>query len=184
MTSDTRPVLLLDIDGVINATTRNPYSWPKGDWVQVQAGGFTIRAATPVLTWLTNRHLSGIVEIQWHTTWQQDAWKVGEALGLPEFEVCAAPEYTLEVEEAKKAGYGWVPERTGRPWWKLPAALRVLEAGRPLIWCDDDISYDQAARKALGQSAPEVPRCAISPSSSEGLRQVHLDSMGRFLSDH
>jgi len=87
------PVWLLDIDGVINAPTapgRKPplHVWPADDWIDTRVWGhrqrFRICVARPVVDFIREVHESGRAEIRWHTTWQDLANQLGEAVGLPE----------------------------------------------------------------------------------------------------
>src|SRR5262245_1742733 len=124
MKTDT-PVWLLDVDGVINAATRNGV-WPAADVVEVTApsGGlaWVIRAAQPVLDFISRIHSEGLAEIRWHTTWQHEVVALAEELGLPRFAVQDAPEfhYGAGPHDVNADGY----EADG--WWKYPAALRVV----------------------------------------------------------
>ena len=130
------PVWLLDIDGVLNVLTRGPLPdcWPAEAWVQrtVRAdvpdrGEMTlpILAAQPVLEFITRVHDSGAAEIRWHSTWRMAAvTALAPALGLPAVPISVAPEWT----------------GTAEMWWKIPAARRVAEAGRRLVWTDDQLT--------------------------------------------
>jgi hypothetical protein len=46
------------------------------------------------------------------------------ALGLPAIPISVAPEWS----------------QTAPMWWKIPAARRVAEAGRRLVWTDDQLT--------------------------------------------
>lgn len=162
-----RPVWLLDIDGVINASSKR--HWPEDRWKQVTVAGYKINTNLDLVDEIRRIHGTGRVEILWHTTWQEEALDVGDALGLPTFHVCPAPEYTDSSFHNL------------RDWWKLPAAVRVLAQGRSLIWTDDDINYDVAARTTIKDTRPEVPRLLISPSPCEGLVPAEIARIRRFL---
>jgi hypothetical protein len=177
LTSPTKPVWLLDIDGVLNATHRYfpTHVWPRNDWRQFKAMGnsreWTLKVAQPVHDFIQQVHDSGLVEIRWHTTWQHAAQNVARELVLPEFPVHEAPEYNSTA---------WTYSVQGL-WWKLPAAWRVIaEEKRPLIWTDDDISFltnkeQLAALKAAGKVL------LIEPSSTEGLVKKHLTKIQEFI---
>lgn len=177
MIDDQRPVWLLDIDGVLNATSRSVPShiWPRYTWRQFSAMGnsreWTLRVAQPVVDFVQEMHDSGLVEIRWHTTWQHAAQNVAKELDLPEFPVHEAPEYNSTA---------WTYSVQGL-WWKLPPAWRVIgEEKRPLIWTDDDISFltnkeQLAALKAAGRVL------LVEPSSTEGLVQKHLTKIREFI---
>lgn len=167
------PVWLLDLDGVVNAASRTfpTHAWPKHAWQAIEAEdevGLTwpIKAARPVIDFITGVHDAGRAEIRWHTTWQRHAVDVGRQLGLPGFGVQEAP-------EAK--------DFDAERWWKMPAARRVLaEEGRDLLWTDDD------ADRELGRDErTELARLGrlliVCPDSRTGLCKKHLRQIDGFL---
>jgi hypothetical protein len=177
--SDTdRPVWLLDIDGVINACTKNPDRsvWPADAWVRPEAKGhrrvWPILAATPVVEFIRQVHEAGRAEIRWHTTWQEMAVNLGAALDLPRFPVQDAPEF-LSWDLGRAAG-----------WWKLPAAERVLrDEGRTLVWTDDDITWS-LGRRGSDDLRELGPVLLVSPSELTGLTPKHLRHIDDFLDLH
>ena len=163
------PVWLLDIDGVINAFRRQPQgSWPRRSWIRTRVAGYEIVAALPVIAFLREVHRDGLAEIRWHTTWQEKALDVGDALSLPTFHVQASPEFAeRDADEV---------------WWKLPAARRVLEGGRPVVWTDDDAEYlAPGDRKQLTLIGPQL--LIVAPDETTGLNQADLDRIRLFLTD-
>ncbi len=64
MTDDKRPVLLLDVDGVINAF--NP-GW--GDTARAKCAGLTVRWSPDMVARIRALHASGLDEVRWSTTW-------------------------------------------------------------------------------------------------------------------
>lgn len=181
------PLWLLDVDGVINAISKNPDStvWPRDQWMRgfaKSSDGVTwpMLAARPVLRFITEVHERGLAEIRWHTTWRHDAVTViAPLLGLPEFPV----EYAPEVD----APFGWAGSGENyrfEAWWKLPAAERELEAGRRLIWTDDDLEhYSWRANRTylpapLGASGNTL---LIAPQVRLGLTPKHVASISDFI---
>ena len=85
-----KPVWLLDIDGVINATVgwkgKPPTQvWAASNWIDTVAADaiqFRILSARPVIEFVKLVHETGRAEIRWHTTWQHSAQNVADALGL------------------------------------------------------------------------------------------------------
>jgi len=166
------PVWLLDIDGVINACTRNPDKnvWPADQWRRDRVNGYPILVAQPVLDFVTRVHKDGLAEVRWHTTWQKDAALIEEAFGLPSLPVQDCPEFATA--------------HTSERWWKLPAAERlVMEEGRALVWTDDDIDYSISGKDAgaLGVMRQAQRILAISPSDMTGLTPKHLRQIDEFL---
>lgn len=199
MTTD-KPVLLLDLDGVINALT-NPITvpglpdtirtvprtlsnwWPEEMW---RYGSWTIEHTKFPLLWsswvvsqLKSWHDDGDVEIRWHTTWQESALPVAEQLfKLPVFPVQPAPE-AHEHEGVLAAAL----LREGKPgWWKYPAVQRVLDEGRTVIWVDDDITY-RVLRRFREKMAKDGRFLAVSPDGAIGLTPRHLRLINIFIAD-
>lgn len=169
-----KPILLLDVDGVINACTPFPdhSAWRElgtreAIWWRQKVNGYWIMAARPVLDFLTELHLKDRVEIRWHTTWQHNAQMIADAFELPTFPVAEAPEH-----DPTRWSYG--PE-----WWKLGAARRVLkEEQRPLIWLDDDQVTDRFRVDELRRHG----KCLfIAPNSQTGLCPRHLRRIDGFI---
>jgi hypothetical protein len=167
----TRAVWLLDIDGVINAASRRPptHAWPEADWIDTKASDakrqWRILAPRPVLDYIRAVHEGQLADIRWHTTWQHHAQQVAAALDLPTFPVQEAPEY---IEAPHIAG-----------WWKLPAALRLLEAGHRLLWTDDDaIDLHRTERSELAAAGSIL---IASPDPQTGLCRRHLRDIDTFL---
>jgi|SRR5690242_3889824 len=176
------PVWLLDVDGVVNACTRNPDRsvWPADAWVRTEAKGvghrWPILVAQPVVDFIRRIHEEGRAEIRWHTTWQHDAQNLAKVLGLPEFPVQDAPEYSA-----------WFGVRDRRDdWWKLPAAERVVGVeGRALVWTDDDLRFPTPAEGRAIDALRQAGRVLmISPNDRTGLTPKHLRQIDEFLSIH
>lgn len=162
MTEKKPPVLLLDIDGVLNATaTKVPdWTWPPNTWTRQHIDGFQITSSSRVVDFLTEVHESGLAEIRWHTTWQDRALDVGERLGLPAFPVQECTEWPPTSELVAF----WIREGWPR-WWKYKAAERILaEEKRRLIWVDDDILDELKApqRQVLKRLGKILLVCPVS----------------------
>lgn len=169
------PVWLLDIDGVINAlsTTPVPGPWTPDQWVQrlvraeIPGTGpmlLPIFAAEPVLAFIRDVVRRGAAEVIWHSTWRSAAvTDLAPVLGLPAIPVSVAPEWT---------------HRDPAVWWKLPAARRVVESGRRLVWTDDDIAVlgDQVAEL---RGRPDT--LLIGPDRRAGLTAHDLERIAAFL---
>jgi hypothetical protein len=165
------PVLLLDVDGVVNALRFEP---PDG-WQRGLFDGFLITWDPTVTARLRELHESGRVEIQWLTTWAENAdLLLAEPMGLPRgLRAHARPGIA-------PTGFGGAhPAAHG--WWKLAAAREVAEAepDRRIIWIDDDLA-DQAAETGewLGVH-PHV--LVVAPDVFEGLTHAQLDEIEAWL---
>src|SRR3712207_9363265 len=75
-----RPILLLDVDGVLNAARVDlPAGWERGTF-----NGYVLTWDPTITARLRELHVSGRVEIQWLTTWTADADRLlAEPMGLP-----------------------------------------------------------------------------------------------------
>ncbi|MGH8963282.1 MAG: hypothetical protein ACRDWT_19170 [Jatrophihabitantaceae bacterium] len=174
------PVWLLDIDGVINALGMSlpTDTWPESAWVQrvVTAvipeqgmGTYPILAARPVLDFIHRVHRNGLAEIRWHSTWRSAAVTgLAPALGLPAIPISVAPEWSAAPPV----------------WWKIPAARRVAESGRRLLWTDDQFDL----YRADPQSASELEALErwtgallLSANPETGLSPDDLATIERFL---
>jgi hypothetical protein len=169
------PLWLLDIDGVVNALTVAPdvRVWPEHTWIhrtvisEIPARGMLrlpILAARPVLDFVAAAAASGRVDVRWHSTWRSAAvTDLAPALGLPHIPISVAPEWT---------------NRTRGQWWKAPAALRALAAGRRLIWTDDDLDYFGDEVAAVRERPDAL---LIGPDPAVGLRPADLDAIAAFV---
>jgi hypothetical protein len=181
------PIWLLDVDGVLNAHPTRPqlHVWSEDEWVQLpvydsRGQRWTITAGVPVTRFLHKVHTHKFAEIVWLTTWQADANRVSDALGLPHFRVIENPIH-------KNTRYA------GKDWWKLSEAFKVISSGRPVIWTDDDIgeeirdlvhSYQVTSNTTRFldiQVDVPGPTLLISPNGNEGLGPWHLKRISEFL---
>lgn len=175
----TKAIWLLDLDGVVNAVPARisdppPTCWPEDQWIRAEVKNshsdtaWPILAATPVLDFITNIHTLGLAEIRWHTTWQEEANLVSDAVGLPHFEVEHAPEYQ-----------GWT--RGGARWWKVPAVKRVSLRNRGfVVWTDDDAAFP-TLQKQDRLSLRNEGVLIVAPSGAKGLTQSNLDKIQYYL---
>lgn len=167
------PVWLLDIDGVLNAASKKPVRsvWPRDQWIAGHAHdgrqSWPILAARPVAEFIREVHETQRAEIRWHTTWQQEARAVGKLLNLPDFPIADAPE--------------WADALRLDQWWKIGAALRVVEdEGRRLVWTDDDAG-DRWNLPAGIRERLEGRALIVAPSPYTGLTPKQLRQIDRFL---
>lgn len=173
----TKPVILLDIDGVINATSMKipTHIYPATSWIRVHVDGFQITAARPVVDFLNRINREDLAEIRWHTTWQDRAPDVAEALGLDDFLVQPTdewPDSSARTAERILAGF---PR-----WWKYPAAYFLLKEGRKVVWIDDDIWSELPAVYRQGLKKHGIIRM-VSPERIWGLQPGHMREIERHL---
>lgn len=182
-----KPVLLLDIDGVVNAMSKQLPTqtwhtplWNKGVLTDLHTGqGYCMKWSTPVIDWLTSIHTQDLAEIRWHSTWQEQAPRFGEMAGLPVFKVQECPEWA-EFNANGGALKAELIRKCQVPWWKYPAAERVASEGHPVVWIDDDITWEiQPKTRAVLAQVHKL--CLVSPSEGMGIAPKHMRQVDTFL---
>ena len=167
------PVLLLDVDGVLNAVRADlPEGWERGTF-----NGYVLSWDPTVVARLRGWHEAGRVELQWLTTWTEMADSLlAEPMGLPR------GLRTHGRDDVLPTGYSG--ERRGiSGWWKLAAAQAVAEAepDRRIVWIDDDLA-DQATDTSEWLAAnPRV--LVVAPDLFVGLTPAELDRVEAWLDD-
>jgi hypothetical protein len=181
---DSRPVWLLDVDGVINATAMAPAVgvWPRWLRGRARASGtsWPITWAPPVVDAIRRVHDADAADIRWLTTWLDDANEsLGPMLGLPELPVVPRP------HGHEEGAYGFVGVRAGAAgrWWKLEAARRLMDPQpwRPLVWTDDDLGGEPDA-VAWAEARPG-PTLLVAPPTEIGLTVELLAAVEHFCTD-
>lgn len=166
------PMLLLDVDGVLNAPrVRLPAGWRRGLF-----NGYVLSWDPTITARLRGLHESGRVEIQWLTTWTTNADRLlAEPMGLPRGLTTHA-----RVDAAPTGFSGRLGGRAG--WWKLTVARQVADAEphRRIIWIDDDLAEQAAETGEWLAAHPHV--LVIAPDLFVGLTHAHLDEVEAWLS--
>ncbi len=166
-----RPILLLDVDGVLNAPRRElREGWERGVF-----NGFLLSWDPTITARLREWHESGRVELRWLTTWSTDADRLlAEPMGLPRGLVTHA-----RADAAPTGFAGVFGGRSG--WWKLTAAQAVAEAepDRRLVWIDDDLAVQAADTGEWLAARPHV--LVVAPDLYVGLTHDQLDAIEAWL---
>ncbi len=165
------PILLLDVDGVLNAARVDlPAGWQRGTF-----NGFVLTWDPTVTARLRELHESGRVEIQWLTTWAEKAdLLLAEAMGLPRGLKTHA--------EAGAVSTGFLGMLRGASsWWKLALARAAVEAepDRRVVWIDDDLVEQSADTGEWLAANPHV--LVIAPDLFAGLTHEQLDEIEAWL---
>ncbi|MBT2209083.1 HAD domain-containing protein [Actinomadura sp. NEAU-AAG7] len=155
----TRPVLYLDIDGVLNPDA------PRGHHEEHTVGRLTVRIVPAHGGWL--RELAARFDLVWATTWEEHANEhIGPLLGLP------------ELPHVPFSAYAARPGDPRVPLLQLPHArkwapiLRHAD-GRPFAWADDIIPWT-IRRQAL----PHRRALRLVPvNPAQGLTRRHVDHL-------
>lgn len=180
-----QPVWLLDVDGVINANRPGWGAPPRREsvWSPTDRQSYLLRWAPALIDRIRDLHARGAVEVRWCTTWCHEASILENLWRLP---VLAR---AITVSPMPRGSDCW-PH-------KIAAAQAVLDAGRRLIWTDDEAIpagfHDPRSgdRPALQPRSPAgrhrlhrsflilLRRCVVVGSAPPG-RQRHLGASRRF----
>jgi hypothetical protein len=158
-----RPLLLIDVDGVLNPFDMNRNAPAPGfelHYITVRDGRtFPVLLNRAHGEWLNA--LSEDFELVWATTWADQANEaIGPRIGLP----------TLPVVEPVRRGLYRV-EKFG--------PVREIVRGRPFAWLDDSFEYGvpQWARRRNGRWYPSL---LVRPDPAIGLTETHIQTLREF----
>jgi hypothetical protein len=182
------PLLLLDVDGVLNAVAWGSDRGTWGDWRRGTAVAdgrswpiqWSPSVVDAVLRWQAQ------ADVRWLTTWGHDANRgLRELLGLPELPVAGTYDEPAGDPDPGLAGThaAVTPAArdalTGR-WWKFDVVRRLLREtpGRPLVWIDDDLAGQQDLRRWVQEATAAL---LVAPPPRVGLRPQDLAEVDAFL---
>lgn len=153
------PVLALDIDGVLGPVGRR-----RGEAYEVLPGvGWqgSIAYVPTIIDRIARLHASGCVEVQWLTSWEDEANEAWAQVGFGPFR-------TLRSRD--------VP--SGIRWWKAEHVRRLLADGRRVIWIDDEIGD----HVGLARQNPQPKRLhLVCPPPHIGVTHADLDGVDAWL---
>ncbi|MFE6126766.1 hypothetical protein ACFQ6Q_00615 [Streptomyces sp. NPDC056437] len=168
--TDTRPLLLIDVDGPLNPHAANPNKRPHGYVThRMRPTGWDSPHRKPLRVWLNRTHGPALMalpyQLVWATAWEAEAneW-IGPHLGLPELPHIDWPQPGERIADPSiPAGLHW-------------KTLRVVEyaAGRPFAWIDDEISLRDTDYIAANHDGPALLH-RVSPRL--GLLQDDFDTL-------
>ena len=188
------PLLLLDVDGVLNALSDelpDTSVWPRWQRGYADADGTTwpIVFSPDVVERLKGWHEQGLAEIQWLTTWGHDAnGSLRELLGLPELTVAgtyddADPREGAETQTgalSHAAAAPSAPDPLSGHWWKYDVVqrLRVQSPERLVVWVDDELHPRSSPFRRWAEQQPDLtpvgpdPRRGLTPQDLDGIEQA------------
>jgi hypothetical protein len=150
-----RPLLLIDIDGVISLFGFDPFSPPAGSAVLVDGIGHLLSAVAGDYL----RALGSAFELVWCSGWEEKANDyLPLALGLP------GPLPFVAFDGAARAGGGH---------WKLAAIDAYAAADRPLAWLDDALDE----RCQAWATARPAPTLLVATEPAVGLTACQVDDL-------
>ncbi|MBL1100716.1 HAD domain-containing protein [Streptomyces coffeae] len=153
-----RPLLFLDIDGVLNPVL------PAEGFTAYTILDFTVLLSATHADWL--RELSERYELVWATTWEHEANRhIAPLLALPPLPVVEFSGYQEQPGDPKLPILELL---TGRKW----APILRHAAGRPFAWVDDVMPERLVRRSRWRRDQLLVP---VEPG--RGLRRHHVDRL-------
>jgi len=156
-----KPLLLVDVDGVISLFGFDPSSPPPGRFLLVDGIPHLISAAAGDHL----RALAGAYELAWCTGWEEKADEhLRQVLQLPE----SCPHLTFDDADGVTKAH-----------WKLAAIERYGGPSRPLAWIDD--AHDEACADWAG-SRPG-PTLLVTTDPAVGITAAHVERLSRWARD-
>lgn len=163
-----KPLLFLDVDGVLNALDPQACDWGD-DWRTYVAHddlrSYRMRFSRRML----DRIAALDVEIVWCTTWRNLAnTELSPLIGWPgDFPVI-----------------GSFTDRRSHMDWKYAGVREYLldHPRRPFIWVDDDVCVQE--RVLNWASSWDGPSLLIAPDTGLGLSERHVEMIERFVNQH
>jgi hypothetical protein len=156
--SQRKPLLLVDVDGVVSLFGFPPCQRPFGSFVLVDGTAHFLSADA-------GRHLLDLgrsYDLVWCTGWEEKANEyLPAALGLP------GPLPYLSFEHTPAGG---------RPHWKLPAIDAYAGHDRPVAWIDD--AHDDESRAwAQDRTGPTL---LVDTDPAVGITTAHVRRLSRW----
>jgi hypothetical protein len=165
----TRPLLLVDIDGVVSLFGFSPHAAPAGSFHSIDGIPHFLSATAPAHLLA----LSEIFELVWCSGWEERANEYLPALlGLP------AELPFLRFAPAVRAASGLSgsgERRTTRGHWKLDA-IDAYAGARALAWIDDCL--DEACR--AWAAARAAPTLLVRTEAAVGVTATHVAELTRW----
>lgn len=153
-----RPLLLIDIDGVISLFGFDPRRPPAGRFVIVDGIAHLLSEVAAGHL----RRLSGPYELVWCSGWEEKADEyLPFALGLP----AGLPHLQFDTAAADDARH-----------WKLAAIDRYAGARRALAWVDD--AHDDTCR--AWSAARTAPTLLVATDPATGLTDRHAAQLAEW----
>jgi hypothetical protein len=180
-----QPLVLIDVDGVLNAlgATDAWEDWRAGEAV-AEGRSYPIRWSPTVV-----ERVAGwceIADVRWLTTWGHDAnASLRHLLELPELPVAGTHGGAGDVGSPDPGGSlasvtPAAPDALTGQWWKFDVVRRLVDQdpSRPILWLDDDLANQPEICSWMGESAMAL---VLAPDRSSGLVGTDLDAVDAYL---
>ena len=168
--SNTTPVWLLDIDGVLNSGSKPGWhAPPKRRYAYAGGQEFTMRWAPALLDCVRTLIDSQRIEVLWATSWVGETHQIERLMDLPRLE-CA---FTLPANLEPGDQRGAAAELA-----KRAAALDVVRTGRRLLWTDDDAIWPAGPERDELTAAGAL---LIEPDERRGLQPRDMEAIAAWL---
>jgi hypothetical protein len=154
------PVLLLDVDGVLNASRAGWSAPPRSGWATSNDVWYRMRWEPRLMVRLRLLLDAGSLEIRWATSWVGDTDRLEVLFDLPHLPSAWDPATPVPNIDAAKRG----------------AATTLAAAGRRVIWVDDEAFVGWDGRAGL----EDAGHLLIAPRSGRGLRPEDMDRIEEF----
>jgi hypothetical protein len=155
-----RPLVLLDIDGVVNAFDAPYEAIARGGYTQTQGGGYRLTIRPEWAEWVDGLAEHG--DVVWATMWQRFAITdfapaTGIGLGIADY---------IDFDRHHRSDLG---RRTGSGvgGYKQPG-VEAYVGDRPFVWIDDDIRPEQVVW-AMERNLAGIPTLLLVPDPAVGL---------------
>jgi hypothetical protein len=164
LTGTPRPILAVDVDGVLNALSGG--STPPKGWQDTKVMGLRIRFNPSHGRQLLAVAVEHGAELTWCTTWEELAVKhIAPLVGLP-----VLPWVPMEPGRAGRRFSEHVSIGTTKA-----AAMRAYAGDRPFCWLDDEPDAARELRRCA------VPHKVIRVDGRAGLQDHHLRRASEWL---
>jgi len=190
VSSPVQPLVLLDVDGVLNAVQ----AWGRSDaWPDWCTGSATADGRSFPITWSPSvvaavRSWRELAEVQWLTTWGHDAnTSLRHLLELPDLPVAGTyddvdgPAGDRDADGPAHASVApAAPDRLTGRWWKFDVVRRIVHTGgsRRIVWLDDDLAGQDDVRAWMRQHTSSL---LVAPDPRSGLTPAQLEAVEAFL---
>lgn len=177
--SDARPVLAVDVDGVLNALSTGPR--PPDGWRDATVKGFRIRHNPDHGRQLLAVAAGTGAELAWCTTWEDDANEhIAPLVGLPRLPVVPMEPGFAANDVLARAGFPLRHKFSAHPsvGEVKAAAMAAWARDRPFCWLDDEPDA------AMRLTHHPVPHLVIRVDGRAGLGDHHLRKASGWLAEN